>query len=150
MTPPTLQPATDEDAAEIAELHLASRADALPTVRVVHDDDDVRTWVRTVMLCHGETWVARENGRILGFVRIDGEDLSHLFLLPGHYRRGIGSALLAKAKALSPARLRLFIFQVNQRARAFYEAHGFRVVDRNDGDRNEEGEPDALYEWAAK
>jgi len=145
----TLHPAADADAADIAELYLASRADALPSLRVVHDADDVRIWVRTVMLRHGETWVARENSRILGFVRVDGEELSHLYLRPGHYRRGIGSALLAKAKDLSPTRLRLFTFQVNHPARAFYEAHGFRVVDLNDGDRNEEGEPDVLYAWAA-
>jgi GNAT superfamily N-acetyltransferase len=145
---PTLQLATDADAAEITALYLASRADALPTVRVVHDDDDVRAWVRTIMLRRGETWVARDGGRILGFMRIDGEDLTHLFLLPGLYRRGIGSVLLAKAKALSPGRLRLFTFQLNLRARAFYEAHGFRIVDLNDGTRNEEGEPDVLYAWA--
>jgi len=149
MEDPTLHPAIDADAAEIAELYLVSRADALPTVHFLHHADAVRTWVRTVMLRQGETWVARENGRILGFVRIDGEDLSHLFVLPGHSRRGIGSALLAKAKALSRAQLRLFTFQVNTRARTFYEAHGFRVVDLNDGERNEEGEPDALYEWVA-
>ncbi len=116
-------------------------------MRVVHDDDDVRHWVQTVMLCQGATWVAREDSRILGFMRLDGADLTHLFLRPGLYRMGIGSALLAKAKMLSPARLSLFTFQVNLRARAFYEAHGFRIVDLNDGDRNEEGEPDVLYEW---
>jgi len=43
--------------------------------------------------------------------------------------------------------LHLFTFQRNARARAFYEAHGFRLVDLSDGARNEEGEPDARYDW---
>jgi ribosomal protein S18 acetylase RimI-like enzyme len=42
-----------------------------------------------------------------------------------------------------------FTFQRNESASAFYEAHGFRIVDLNDGSRNEEGEPDVLYEWLA-
>ena len=110
----------------------------------------VRSLSCQVIVCRevgGDTWRAREAGRILGFLCLDGEDLDQLYLLPGEFRRGIGSLLLAKAKELSPERLHLFTFQRNAAARAFYERHGFRLVDLNDGERNEEGEPDALYEW---
>lgn len=78
---------------------------------------------------------------------VNGEELDQLYLLPGHFRRGLGSLLLDKARERSPARLCLFTFQRNQAARAFYERHSFRIVDVNDGERNEEGEPDVLYEW---
>ena len=143
----TIEPASPRDAGEIADLYLASRAQALPYLRRVHSDDEVRGWIAHVRLATGETWVAREAGRILGFLSLDGEDLDQLYLLPGQFRRGIGSLLLAKAKELSPERLHLFTFQRNAAARAFYERHGFQLVDLNDGARNEEGEPDALYEW---
>ena len=143
----TIEPASPGDPGEIAALYLASRAEALPYLRRVHSDEDVRDWIATIRLAKGETWVAREAGRILGFLCLDGEDLDQLYLLPGQFRRGIGSLLLAKAKELSPERLILFTFQRNAAARAFYERHGFRLVDLNDGKRNEEGEPDALYEW---
>ena len=143
----TIERASPRDAEEIAALYLASRAQALPYLRRVHSDDEVRGWIAHVRLATGETWVAREAGRILGFLCLDGEDLDQLYLLPGQFRRGIGSLLLAKAKELSPERLILFTFQRNETARAFYERHGFRLVDLNDGERNEEGEPDALYEW---
>ena len=142
-----LERAADDDAAEIADLYLASRADALPFLRRVHTDDEVRVWVRNVLLRRGETWIARLNGTVVGFVTLIGDDLDQLYLMPGHYRRGIGSQLLAKAKERSPGRLHLFTFQRNKRARAFYQKHGFRIVDLNDGSRNEEGEPDVLYEW---
>lgn len=147
MTRPSLERATDADAAEIAALYLGSRADALPALRRVHADEVVRSWVRTVMLRRGETWVARADGVILGFVTLVGDELDQLYLLPGQYRRGIGSMLLDQAKARSPGRLSLFTFQRNGRARAFYEAQGFRLVDLNDGTRNEEGDADARYAW---
>ncbi len=144
---PAIEPASPRDAAEIAALYLASREAALPWLRRVHSDDEVRDWIATFRLAHGETWVARESGHILGFLCLDGEDIDQLYLLPGRFRRGIGSLLLTKAKERSPDRLTLFTFQRNRAARAFYERHGFRLVDLNDGARNEEGEPDALYEW---
>lgn len=143
----TIERASPGDAGEVAALYLASRAAALPWLRRVHSDDEVRGWITHVRLATGETWVAREAGRILGFLCLDSEDLDQLYLLPGQFRRGIGSLLLAKAKELSPERLHLFTFQRNMAARAFYQRHGFRLVDLNDGERNEEGEPDALYEW---
>lgn len=143
----TIERASPRDAGEIASLYLASRTEALPYLRRCHSDDEVRGWIESVRLARGETWVAREAGRILGFMSLDGEELDQLDLLPGHFRRGIGSLLLARARARSPARLSLFTFQRNTAARAFYERHDFRLVDLNDGTRNEEGEPDALYEW---
>ena len=142
-----VEPASPRDAGEIAALYLASRAAALPYLRRVHSDDEVRGWIAHIRLATGETWVAREAGRILGFLCLDGEDLDQLYLLPGEFRRGIGSLLLAKAKERSPERLHLFTFQRNTAARNFYEHHGFRLVDLDDGARNEEGEPDALYAW---
>lgn len=143
----TIEPASPRDAGEIAALYLASRAEALPYLRRVHGDEEVRGWIAQVRLATGETWVAREAGCILGFLCLDGEELDQLYLLPGQCRRGIGSLLLAKARERSPERLTLFSFQRNIAARTFYERHGFRLVDLNDGERNEEGEPDAFYEW---
>ncbi len=144
-----LRPAALRDAGEIAELFLASRRDALPYLRRVHSDDDTRRWIAEEMLPRCEVWVAELDGRIVGFAAVAGVHLDHLYLLPGYYRLGIGDRLLAKAKEISPGRLQLFKFQRNTAARAFYEARGFVPVDFNDGSRNEEHEPDVLYEWVA-
>ena len=135
------------DAAEIADLYVRSRADALPFLRRVHSDEAVRGWIRNAIRVRPEVWVARAAGRIVGFLMLDGEELEQLYLLPGHYRRGIGSSLLAKAKQRSPTRLHLYAFARNTRARAFYEARDFRVTGSSDGSRNEESEPDVRYEW---
>lgn len=102
---------------------------------------------------HDEVWVAEEAGRILGFLAIDrsegyGEDLlAKLYVDPGAQNRGVGTALLDKAKALRPDGLVLWVFQRNEGARRFYERHGFRLVKLTDGADNMEREPDALYAW---
>jgi len=143
----TIERADARDASEIASLYLASRTWALPYLRRVHSDADVRRWIEAVMLASGETWIARSNETIIGFMTLDGAELEQLYLLPGHERRGVGSLLLDKAKQRSQAVLRLYTFQRNQAARAFYAARGFRILEMNDGSRNEEGEPDMLLEW---
>ena len=40
-----------------------------------------------------------------------------------------------------------YTFQVNTRARAFYERHGFRVLYLGSGESNEEHQPDVRYAW---
>lgn len=142
-----LRQATPADGDAIADVYLASRADALPYLRRVHTDDQVRSWIGRVVASRPGTWVAVLGDRIVGFLSLEGEDLDQLYLAPGFYRCGIGTRLLDKAKALSPSGLHLYTFQRNSRARAFYEAHGFTVFDLNDGSRNEERQPDVQYEW---
>ena len=145
----SLKPATPDDASEIADLYLASRADALSYLPRLHTDEEVRTWIAGNVMRRCRVWIARRDGRAVGLLALDGDELDQLYLLPGHHRQGIGSRLVAMAKQESPGRLRLFTFQRNARARASYEAHGFRIVDLNDGSRNEECEPDVRYEWTA-
>lgn len=142
-----LTPACDTDADEISELYLASRADALPFLRRVHTDNEVRDWIRNVALKRGETWIARRGAVIVGFLRLVGDEIDQLYVRPGHYRTGVGKQLLELAKEQRPRRLFLYTFMRNTSARTFYEAQGFRLVDSNAGDRNEENEPDSCYEW---
>ena len=141
--------ATHDDASAIADIHLTARAEAMPYLARPHTDDEMRDWFAG---CVGDRpaawWVARQGGRIVGYMLIDGEGLDHLFVHPLAQGRGIGSALLDKARSLSPRRITLATFQRNARARAFYEKHGFQAVRFTDGE-NEEGEPDVHYLWEA-
>ena len=59
---------------------------------------------------------------------------------------GAGSALIAHAKRLHPSGVWLFTHQRNTRARAFYEARGFRAVAFGVSPPPE-SEPDVRYEW---
>ena len=143
-----LRPAVGADAAEIAEVFLAARHEALPYLPTIHSDEETRRWIPEVEMRRSAVWVAELDGAIVGFLSLTGDHLDHLYVRPGFYRQGIGDRLLAQAKAMSPRRLRLFTFQRNDRARAFYEARGFAPIEWTNGAGNEEREPDVLYEWA--
>jgi ribosomal protein S18 acetylase RimI-like enzyme len=63
------------------------------------------------------------------------------------FRAADWELLLVAAKEESPRNLRLHVFQRNLSARRFYERRGFMLLKLRDGSSNEEGEPDAVYEW---
>ncbi len=149
-----LRRTTPADAGVVAEISTSSRLAAMPTIRWAHTAEEDRWWVANVLLPQDEVWVAEESGSVLGFLALhrddDGDWVSQLYLKPGHWRQGIGTALLDHAKALRPGGLRLWCFQVNARGRAFYERHGFQVDRMTDGAGNEEREPDMLCVWAGR
>ena len=142
-----IRKATASDVAEVAALFIASQADAVPFLTKLHTEQETLAFIANDVFTQCEVWVAVEGTRIIGMLALNGEHIDHLYLLPGFYRRGIGTKLLAQAKKLSPKKLSLFAFQVNTRARAFYEHHGFEALEFGDGSGNEAGEPDILYEW---
>ena len=103
---------------------------------------------------HEEVWVAEDDRSLLGFLAIEASRnlggaavLEKIYVEPAEQNRGVGSALLDKAKELRPDELYLWVFQKNP-ARRLYERHGFRLVKLTDGADNMEREPDALYRWA--
>jgi GNAT superfamily N-acetyltransferase len=81
----------------------------------------------------------------LGFLARQGVDVDALYLAPEARRKGHGRALIKDAMAAEPV-LRLWAFEANLEARAFYAALGFVEVGRTDGD-NDEGLPDVRLEW---
>jgi GNAT superfamily N-acetyltransferase len=142
-----IEEARPEHAGEIANIHLVARRAARPYLRQAHTDVETQGWFcRVVGKPRGAWWVARHAEDVIGYMLIDCGNLDHLYVRPDWQGRGIGRALLDKAKALSPHRLMLWTFERNINARAFYEAKGFRVMGRAEG-RNEENEPDVQYAW---
>lgn len=145
---PIIRRATDEDASAVAELYLRSFKTALPTVRLVHTDDEVTSWIANHVIPAQETWVAEApDGTLAGMLVVGDHELDQLYLAPEWQGRGLGDRFVALAKERQPRGLRLYTFQVNTRACRFYERHRFAIVDTNDGSRNEEREPDVQYEW---
>ena len=76
--------------------------------------------------------------------------MEHLYVRPDAQRTGIGTALIEAAKERRPAGLRLWVFQRNEAARAFYARHDFTEVELTDGAGNEEREPDVLLAWTGR
>ena len=82
-----------------------------------------------------------------GFAILDGDWLTHLYVHPDEIGTGVGHALFEHVTTLRPDGLQFWVFERNERARRFYEAHGAVAVDFTCGLANEEREPDVRYEW---
>ena len=136
--------ATPEDAGAISRLFVSVRDEMTYLPRIV---DEHRPLLGGWFLDRDEIWVAEEDGFVVGFIGLNGDELTHMNVDPAAQNRGVGGALLDHAKRLRPDRLELWVFQENAGARRFYERHGFRLVKLTDGAGNMEKEPDALYEW---
>jgi GNAT superfamily N-acetyltransferase len=139
--------ATAADAAAVADVWMRSYTAALPGVRRAHTDDEVRAWIRDVVVPERETWVADADGVVVGLMVLGPGEIDQLYLRPDWRGRGLGDRFVALAKELFPSGLSLWTFQVNHDAARFYEKHGFVAVEQTDGHGNEEREPDVRYVW---
>jgi ribosomal protein S18 acetylase RimI-like enzyme len=142
-----LRPARPGDAAAIAGVWLRSFDAALPTVRRAHSDDEVRGWIREILLPGHEVWVAEADGAVVGMLALSQGWVDQLYLDPNWRGRGIGERLVELARQRQPSGLQLWTFQVNEAAQRFYERQGFVAVEWTEGAANEEGEPDVRYVW---
>lgn len=142
-----IRPATIADTEAVASIDRAAKQAALATVRWAHTPDAVRAWLGTVRIPAGDCWLAETDGVPLGYMALRDDWVEQLYVAPDVWRRGVGRALLEHAKASGRERLRLWCFQVNHAARAFYQRQGFVVAKMTSGRHNEEGEPDILFVW---
>lgn len=149
VTTPQIRPAAPADATAIARIHITSREQTMPYLPPRRrSDEQVRSWVENVVLKECRVWVAEREGEVLGFAVLEDEVLlDQLYLLPGVRRQGIGTLLLDEVRRHSPKGLTLHVFQQNTDARAFYERHGFTVIETNDGSANMENLPQLTYGW---
>jgi putative acetyltransferase len=97
-----------------------------------------RQLIIDVHLPEAETWVALEDGRIVGGIGLHDGFVGGLFVLPERHRSGIGRRLLAHATALK-GRLTLEVYAANVAAHAFYARCGFVAVGRKEVD--DQGRP---------
>jgi ribosomal protein S18 acetylase RimI-like enzyme len=111
-----------------------------------HTLDDARAFFRGHVLAECEVWVAERDASLAGVMAIEAPWIRQLAVFPEHQRRGVGTALLAEARLRSPRELRLYTFQRNSPARAFYERHGFTAVAFG-ASPPPESEPDVEYRW---
>ena len=140
--------AEEADAAVIARIHMTSRSATMPYLPPQkRDHEQVTQWVRDVLLRQRSVWVAVRDAEIMGYAALDDDMLEHLYLRPDVLRQGIGTLLLDEVRRHSPDGVSLHVFAQNTGARAFYQRHGFDIVDISDGDRNMENLPDMTLRW---
>jgi GNAT superfamily N-acetyltransferase len=144
-----IRPAREEEIEPLTRLFIRARNEMAYLPRV---PDEAAAPIADRIRENEEVWVAEEDGRLLGFIAIEHSAtlgapvLEKIHVEPAEQNRGVGSALLEKAKELRPDELYLWVFQKNP-ARRLYERSGFELVKLTDGAENMEREPDALYRW---
>ena len=142
----TLRPVETTDTQAVGDIFLAALA-GMTYLPELYTEEDTRTFIRDVLLPNNEVWVAEDGGRVIGFLGLWGDLVSHLWVHPDQQNEGVGTSLLELAKERRPSGLQLQVFQQNVGARRLYERHGFKLMRLADGRGNREGEPEAFYEW---
>jgi putative acetyltransferase len=141
-----LRRASLDDMPALARLHRRTVETSLPFVPHLHTPQEDAWWFAERLFASNEVWLAEDEEGPAGYIAFRPDFIEHLFVRPEIQGAGLGLRLLDKARE-SAAELSLWTFQQNQRARRFYERHGFVVVLETDGADNEEKLPDVLYRW---
>ena len=142
----TLRRALEDDAGQLASVHLDSRQRAAMPPGV-HTDDEVRRWLAGRLRSDDEIWLAEVDGAVAAYARMAESWLDDLYVAPPFAGQGLGSALLDLVKSLRPDGFCLWVFESNHPARDFYERRGLVALERTDGAGNEERAPDVKMAW---
>lgn len=113
-----------------------------------HSLQGAATFFRHRVLPRCDVWIAERGTSLCGLMAIRAPWIDQLTVFPEYQRSGIGTALLRKARECSPQELRLYTFQRNRSAHAFYEHHGFIAIAFGVSPPPE-SEPDVEYRWVA-
>ena len=146
----TLRTAAAADASAVATVLIGSRRVLMPFAPSPHSDNSVRQWVQNQLLPYADVTVALQDGVVVGVLAVSEAHgaawIDQLYVHPERVAQGISRALLGHALAQLPRPVQLHCFQANERARRFYENHGFTAQSFSDGASNEERCPDMLYQ----
>lgn len=134
---PVLRPAQTADHASLVEVWRRS-------VEASHDFlapgavEEIEAEVRRALPAVAELWLVEAGGRPVAFLGCTGPHVDMLFVAPGYFRHGLGTRLLAHARALHGP-LAVEVNEANAAAHAFYRARGFMLTGRSPVDS--EGRP---------
>lgn len=83
--------------------------------------------VRNLCVPNAETYVLIEQGEVVGFIALLGNEIGGLFVDPSRHGSGYGRALVDHAVAIKGP-LQVEVFRDNEIGRRFYERYGFVLV----------------------
>jgi ribosomal protein S18 acetylase RimI-like enzyme len=129
-----IRPALEADHAALAELFLLARRDSFTwedAAAFKLEDFAVQTEGEVIHLAEEE-----EGGELLGFLSVWEPEsfVHHLFIAPGHRRRGVGRALLSDLQWRMPGPFRLKCVAANEAALAFYRRLGWVATGHGSAD----------------
>lgn len=131
------------DLERVAEIWLAANTQAHGFISRAYWEGRLETVRGLLLQAELYVWQA-ESGALQGFIGLSGEHIEGLFVWPPAQGRGIGKALLDRARE-AHGRLTLNVYRKNERAAAFYAREGFQV--RGEGVDENTGEPEYTMVW---
>ena len=143
----SLRPYAPEDEDAAIALWLRSWQSAYPQIDFAKRLDWWRDRWRNELTTSADIVLAESGGALIGFVTVDPRTgyLDQIVVAPEHWASGVGSALIAVAKRLSPTQLDLHVNADNARAIRFYEKLGFSIT--GDGVNPISGKPVHRMRW---
>ena len=137
------------DAAEIAAVFMDARKGIAYLPESPYSEEQTVDFFRGLIDDPGNAvlYAVTEDGSMAGFGVFGEGRLDHLYVRPIFQGKGIGTRLLEAAQTRFD-HLGGWVFERNTEAIKLYERHGFKVVERTDGSRNEEHEPDLRIVWS--
>ena len=114
-------------AAFSAQAPLAYSAQEVENLLGDVDEDELREMIR-----NRQVFIVRTGGRVVGLAGWKGPYLRHVYVDPGHTRRGIGTMLLSRVEADFRDRTGAGEIRagVGLQAEPFYLANGYELVER--------------------
>ena len=142
-----IRPAILKDAKRIASVHVDSERAAyrgiLPdsVLDSLSIEAQEARWRERIANGTSNTWVAEDNGEILGWINFGRSrdtdsspttaEVLAMYVNPQEWRRGVGNALWEHSKTSLQesgySEVTLWVFELNSRARQFYEKVGFTL-----------------------
>lgn len=116
--------ASIHDAARLDELRGSVGVEAFLTLAQTADEEG---------LFDGQLWVAEVDGIVAGFVALDDDEVTWLYVDPQRYRRGVGRALLRHALAAAGPRVEVTVLDGNPAALRLYLSEGFGITETRTG-----------------
>jgi len=129
-----IRAATEADAPALAEIQARAWRWAYSDF-VAYDDmpvaeERLERWRGNV--AQGRLRVFDQDGTVVGYASVDGDQLTSLYVDPAAQGAGVGARLhddaLERLRAEGQTRAWLWVFTANEQGRAFYEHRGWRAV----------------------
>ena len=128
-----IRPYSDADWTAIAGIHDAARLDELRGSAGVQAFRTLAQTAGDEGLFDGRLWVADVDGVVAGFVALDDDEVTWLYVDPRRYRQGVGRALLRHALAAAGPRVEVTVLDGNPAALGLYLSEGFGITETRTG-----------------
>ena len=89
--------------------------------------EKVKKDMQEIYIPKAETWVYEENGTIIGFISMLGNEVAGLFVDTNKQTKGIGTQLVDFVIKLHNE-LEVEVFEKNKIGRSFYDKYGFKFI----------------------